>query len=64
MRTREVIAKCNKWTDTFGNDLVEVGHLKTKADCFKALENHKVWLELTVSDELRGIDRFIQKLMS
>lgn len=62
MNTKEVIKRCNSFEDTFGADLSQKGHMKTKADCLHALQSHKRWLEDTVSEELRKIDDFICEL--
>jgi len=62
LRTREVIAKVKKFRDYYGFDIPEAPELKTKVDCLEALESHKRWLELALTDALTGVDSFIKEL--
>lgn len=62
MKTRTIVSRCNNFRDTFGNDLSERGHLKTKRDCLEALRGHRNWLENAVGDEMHRIDDFIHEL--
>jgi len=62
MRTREVVSRVRKFTDYYGFDIPQGPELKTKKDCKEALEGHKRWLELALTDAQTGVDRFIREL--
>ena len=62
MRTREVISRIKKFRDFYGFDIVAVEEIKTKRQAKEALDKHRRWLELTLTDALTGLDTFIQEL--
>lgn len=62
MRTREVIRKVKNFRDYYGFDIPQAPELKTKQECKAVLESHKYWLELALTDALKGVDRFIREL--
>lgn len=62
MRTREVVSRVKKFRDYYGFDIPQAPELKTKLECKEALESHKRWLELALTDAITGVDRFIREL--
>ncbi len=62
MRTREIIARIKKYRDYYGFDIVSADEIKTKEQAVEALEAHKRWLEDTLTDALRDVDHFVEKL--
>ncbi len=62
MKTADVIKATKSFTDFYGQDLSDTKCLRTKEDCRKRLEEHRVFLEHQHSDALTSLDNFEREL--